>query len=292
MSTEFEEELSAEEIRAYWTPERRAAAKPRVGTPEIMPKPDAEFLGPTGEPKEIPGYNPTPSAEASEIGSPLTMSPVTTPAEWPFCTVGKLYFIWNGQACGGSACVISNNTLLTAAHNIVNTPDDGRTWIPSRIRLFIPALLADGTQPFDNWAAKTSYTMGEWTEKPKNWGYDVGIIHLGNGGARGKSISSVVGYVGRKYNLPLFSKPTWLAVGYPGENDTMYEEPGIFIRTLDSNRTVCRTGSMGEGSSGGPWFTNKYLVNGIESTGFPDANASSSVYFNDDIEDFIEGTLA
>jgi hypothetical protein len=162
MSAEYKEELSLEEIRAYWTPERMAAAKPSVRTLATIPIPDAKFVRPTGEPKEIPGYDPTQSAEASKISSPLTISPVTTPADWPFHTVGKLYLIWNSKPNAGSACAISNNTLLTAAHNIVDTPDNGKTWIVSKIRLFIPALLADGTQPFNSWAAHTAYTMSNW----------------------------------------------------------------------------------------------------------------------------------
>jgi hypothetical protein len=73
----------------------------------------------------------------------------------------------------------------------------------------------------------------------------------------------------------------------------MYEEPGKFVGLTDSDTIVCRKpGLMGKGSSGGPWFTNKYAVNGIESVGFPNAGASGSGYFDNDIEEFIEGTLA
>jgi hypothetical protein len=84
MNAEDEKKLSDEEIRAYWTPERMTAAKPRVWTPATPPKPDTEPVPPRGEPKAIPGYDPTQSAEASKIGSPLVATPVPNPAEAPW----------------------------------------------------------------------------------------------------------------------------------------------------------------------------------------------------------------
>jgi V8-like Glu-specific endopeptidase len=154
MSTENEEELSDEEIRAYWTPERMAAAKPMVWTPTTTPKRDAEPVQPTGEPEVIPGYDPTQSAQASKVGSPLVATVVADPTQLPYRAVGKLYFTSGQTNYSASACVIGPNTLLTAAHSLlyrtpVPPPPPNRVaGIPSRGYIFIPALLANGFAPY------------------------------------------------------------------------------------------------------------------------------------------------
>jgi V8-like Glu-specific endopeptidase len=288
MSTENEEKLSDEEIRAYWTPERMAEVKPMVWTPATTPKPDAE-PEPTGEPEIIPGYNPNRGA-ASGIGLSLTASPVTSPTEFPWCTVGRLYFTAAGDNWDGSACVIRNRTLLTAAHNIYQLK---LGW--SKNFIFVPAKIGR-LEPFGYWTGARMAVMDMWYETEIE-SYDVGIILLNLGGNNPEKLVDVyksVGYLGLTYNLPNIiprvGKAAWIDVGYPSSvGDTMYADPGTYTRSLDKGRIVCKTGTIGPGSSGGPWLTGaeRDTVNGIHSY----AQATTETggpYFRDSVKQFIE----
>jgi V8-like Glu-specific endopeptidase len=298
MSPEFKEELSAEEIRAYWTPERMAAAEPDDDAPETMPEPDAEFVGPTGEPEEIPGYDPTRSAEGREIGAPLQMAPVFPPTVFPYCTIGKLFYTWgtaqNKRNSTASGYVIGPDTVLTAGHALWREKHGGA----SRNHLFVPAFMetSPGTsyEPYGNWAALMAYVMDPWQEF-ENWSYDVGILWVGFGGRDGKQrIKDVIGFLGQKYNQPL---GPWTQVGYPPGSNEMYADPGTYTRSRDEGRIVCKTGALGKGSSGGPWLLSgaQYFGNGVtsfhkyDSTGSP---YTGSPYFNTTVLNFIKARLA
>jgi V8-like Glu-specific endopeptidase len=309
MSTEPEDDQSDEEIRAYWTPERRAAAKPKVWTPPTTLQPRSESLPPTGERKVIPGYDPkaihrydpTQSPEASEVGSPLTTSPVEDPTLFPWRTVGKLYFTAGGVEYQGSACVIYYNTLLTAAHNIY----EDKIW--SENYEFVPALLSDGFAPYGVWTVpnRNAFVMSEWTDSVNgDEAYDVGVLRYPRCPGKGR-IGDVVGRLGLIYNQPINPpSPVWMELAYPGAADRnynsrmMYEDIGKCSRWIEKNYIVAKAGELPEGASGGPWLlwagvgpNTKYWVNGIRSSESNGTWASGSPYFRKSISDFIEDNL-
>jgi V8-like Glu-specific endopeptidase len=277
MSTEYKEKLSAEEIRAYWTPERMAAARARDWTPATAPKPDTEPVPPTGEQKDIAGYDPTQSAEGSGIGGP---SPVPSPTTYPWCTVGKLYFVANEKNFVGSACVIHKNVLLTAAHNIYTVTDG---W--SQNFIFVPALTG-AQKPFGDWVGIAAGPMDEWQKFGTDPSYDVGVVMLKDGGKDNKPIGDVVGWLGQTYNCPITPSLSWVETAYT--ETTMLADTGTYTRSMNNGRVVCKTGELGAGSSGGPWLCgeeSKY-VNGIVSYA-QSATESGSPYFRTEIQNFI-----
>ena len=283
MSNEQTAKRAAEEIRAYWTPERMAAAKPKDFTPATTPKPDAESVPSTGEQKDIAGYDPTQSAEGSEIGLPLVGAPVPDPTQYPWRTAGKLYFTAGGQNFLGSASAIHRNTLLTAAHNLY----DKGVW--SENFLFIPALTGN-TEPFGRWTYYRQFVISAWISSGENEANDVGVLWLNVGGNTNQPIGEVVGYLGQTYNRTL--PRDWVDVGYPGSERTMYSDQGSYTRSFDSGGTVGKTGTLGSGVSGGPWLSygDLSLINGIHS--FSKSNTEKcSPYFRDSIAEFINNHL-
>lgn len=283
MSNERNAKRSDEEIRDYWTPERMAMAKPRDFMPAITPKLDAESVPSQGEQKDIIGYDPTQSKEGSEIDLQAA-EPIPNPTKYPWCTVGKLYFTVGSQNYKGSASAIHRNTLLTVAHNLYLQG----VW--SENFLFVPALTG-GTQPYGSWTYSRQSIMPDWINSGGATSYDVGILRMNEGGRSNQPIGEVVGYLGQTYNRT--PSRTWVDVGYPGGERTMYSDQGDYTRSFDEGSVVGKAGTLGKGVSGGPWllYGNLSMVNGIHSESKSNTEKLSP-YFRDSIAQFINDHLA
>jgi V8-like Glu-specific endopeptidase len=218
MSNKQESKKSAEEIERYWTPERKAKAKLREFKPTPAPKPDPAPVTPEGKQLDIPGHNPDEKEgdKGASPAAPENAAPVTNPTQYPWRTVGKLYFIAGGIDYVGTAYSIYTNTLLTAAHNLYK---DG-VW--SEILYFVPALLSTGVEPFGHWTYYRETVMPDWMNN-QSPAYDVGTVWLNVGGNTNQPIGGVVGYLGLTYNRTVPRE--WVDTAYPGGEMQMYADP-------------------------------------------------------------------
>jgi V8-like Glu-specific endopeptidase len=289
MSDTTDAKKTAEEIAAYWTRERRDKAKERPLKPagerpvEVLTPEGA----PQGAPETHPGHDPDGQAlKASDVA--FTVTPATrvpNPTQYPWRTVGKLYFSSGGDDYTGSASVIYRNTILTAAHNLYV----GGVW--SKDILFVPAYTYPN-DPYGSWTWSSASVMPEWIPG-ENESNDVGTVELRVGGAAGRSIGDVVGYLGYTINRSLPRE--WDDVGYPRNYDEkryMYQQPGLYTRSLDGGNTVGKVGDTEGGASGGPWLMppgDLNFVNGLHS--FRQGGDVFSPYFRTTVGNFIQAHL-
>jgi V8-like Glu-specific endopeptidase len=279
MSNKQDAKEAREEIERYWTPERIATAKPRIFTSATRPKPDPRPVAPEVEQRDLPGYNPTPESSAPQMAAP-----VNDPTQYPWRTVGKLYFTAGGVNYVGTAYSIYTNTLLTAAHNIYLNGQ----W--STNFYFVPALLSNGQQPYGYWTYSGYVVLQDWINIEQSAAYDVGIIWLNSGGRTNQPIGGVVGYLGLTFNRTV--PRDWFDTGYPGAEQQMYTDQGQYTRSYDNGLTVGKVGNLASGVSGGPWllYGDINTSNGIHSESLT-ATEKLSPYFRDAIGQFIQNNL-
>lgn len=237
-------------LRAYWTPERMAAAKP-------LPIPALKGTGVTDPMARvipgIPGFVRGASPEEAQAGSPLigkvtefpqlamapaVFSPATFGSEpsddlngpwgpfqrwtqqgrflaYPISTVGKLFFTVPGHGdyvCSGT--VIGQNMFMTAGHCVAAGGQfgDGNYWFNSW--LFCPSWNESGENPSTGcWGAYTEWTSGPWynTGNP-NVDYAC-IVTNSTGDKFATSIGNVTGWVGYGWNWG--DEQAEVSMGYP-----------------------------------------------------------------------------
>ncbi|HWM90114.1 MAG TPA: hypothetical protein VN493_05055 [Thermoanaerobaculia bacterium] len=255
---------SHEEIEKYWTPERREKAIERPFEPTDLPP---STLPPPGgeEAQDFPGHDPHRERDRTTAGGVKTEGLVAArlvpdPDVYPWRAIGKLFFTADGVDYVGSACVISRDGLLTAAHNLYDVRT--KTW--SDDLWFYPAYNG-GSSVYGSWRWDKMWVPDEWSKLDQE-AYDVGLLRMRTSG--GRSVGDVVGWLG--YSVDRTVERSWIDVGYPSdeyEGKRMMEEEGAYTRMLDSNKVVGKQGNMSGGASGGPWllYGNKALVNGLHS---------------------------
>lgn len=247
----------------YWTPERLAAAQPRP----IPPVP------PGWEPKAQPRTSPAPLVAYTE--------PVATPAQYPYCCVGKLFFTLDGIDYSGTASVVNANGLLTAGHNLY----DPRTGGWSTRLMFYPAAVP-GVYPFGGWEVVGSYVAYEWVENADN-GYDLGFCRTAATGTTHRTaIGLQVGELEILVNQPLQNDTTWEGIGYPGNDpQRQWSSLGIFVEQVQNS--VVKEDGLARGASGGPWLIDGFPagrnVNGLLS--FGGERVGYSPYFSNWVTD-------
>jgi hypothetical protein len=236
-------ELSAEE---YWTEKRRARAEPVP-----MPKPgeggqpatkgEAPPNGPSGHTPPSHGEEENPARHPEPRGT--GGQPVPQPRNYPFCTVGKLFFSRNGRDLVGSAALISTNILLTAGHIVYHN-----AW--SVNPAFYPSYPDPGYMFAPSWQA----CWNAWY-RDSNLAYDYGMMWIDS--APGKTI----GWLGVAWGLSKEGR-TWNEVGYPFSPNppfngkTMESVVGQFVKSDVLGTIGLTNDNMGRGASGGPWITD------------------------------------
>jgi V8-like Glu-specific endopeptidase len=274
-------ELSAEE---YWTEERRAAARP-VPTPkapaQTHPAPETQ-----DQPKGEPGQTDCGHGEEKDLSAHLEPrgmggQAVAQPLNYPYRTVGKLFFTQNGGGFSGSAALISPNILLTAGHCVY---EGG--W--STNMAFYPSY---GNRAANDPAYKFNYSyLACWTawSQQGNRAYDYGMVWIPD--APGNQI----GWLGTLWNAPTANR-TWDAVGYPGlptppfNGNAMDEAVGQYASSSTSGVFGLTNDNMEQGSSGGPWITawnesSPTHANGLQSFHIHDGDTTEyGPYFTQDL---------
>ncbi|WP_197322069.1 serine protease [Saccharomonospora sp. NB11] len=245
---------TADEVVAYWTPERMREAVPMDllladaadvaagATADVSPEAVAERVAEVarGEARTVPGVAPTafPNAGGPWDGGGEVVQ-----------TAGRVFFNFDGNAssCSGNAVTSGNKSVVITAGHCVKYQGSWHTdWI------FVPAY-DDGNAPYGEWPARLTLTTPQW-EQSEDMNYDVGAAVVEQVG--GQYLTDVVGAQGIAFNqgrnLDMYTFGYPAASPYDGTELIYCSGPTItdFLLTGDHGMNCDMTG----GSSGGPWF--------------------------------------
>jgi V8-like Glu-specific endopeptidase len=252
---------------AYWTPERRAAAKP-VPPPKPGPgekkaqaaeKAQAEGGVEPGHTSSGKPRSAKPGAEPKAAPDAAGGNPVSDPKVYPYSTCGKLFFSQDGHDYAGSAAVVSRNVILTAGHCVHK--GGGGSW-SSNVAFYPSYPLIPLHFSYNFLAAWTAFTNNG------NRAFDYGMIWVDN------NPGDPLGWLGLLWNAST-SNRTWDAVGYPAtpsppfDGNRMDEARGTFASSTTAGIIGLNNDNMEHGSSGGPWITDfngaAEYANGLQS---------------------------
>jgi hypothetical protein len=262
---------SADEVRAYWTPDRMRDAKP-------LPPPK---MDPNGFPEPRDAEGPETSEVAtdrSEQGPYLTLVGYAQSegawhggaTEYPAKYVGRLYAADpDGVDWYCTASVVrsrSHDMLLTAGGCIYQPPNsDGRRvgWFSNY--KFVPGNVP-GDPPFGVWTARGAGTSLRWLERA-DYHYNYGFLFL-DVNAAGQHITDVVGkglFV--MWNVNFKNPRPYTVLSYPAalgipplhspQSLMWCKEKATFDPAYRVPSMNCPTAYR---SVGGPWFTNLDLA--------------------------------
>jgi V8-like Glu-specific endopeptidase len=263
---------SPEQVRAYWTKERMAQAKPPT-----LAQPTAEQLRQLAtsppastKPAEVAaGASPKRSAVGTDAASSQAALASVRAGLWsphgvmPARTIGKLYYTkddGSGGYCTASVINADNfSSIWTAGHCVHG--GSGHGWYSNF--LFRPDY--DNGSYVATWTWKYAATTNGWINS-SNFGYDIGAIALWPN-SLGR-IADVVGYQGYKFNSGTYNWNIY-SFGYP--------QDAVPARTdMNGERLFYCTGAtwkvndnqmgfhcdMFHGASGGPWLQDLQLSRG------------------------------
>lgn len=264
-------------MASVWTLDRMRNAKPcpmptRKGVPAEVSGP-AE---PVGAPGLIPGGSPGQEYSLQEVMDGMETLPLGYPypppytryenfnsikgpysgyKEYPYRTVGVLFFTQNGIDYRCSASSIGNYAVWTAGHCV---SDGNGNW--SYDYLFIPAY-KDGSPAvwWAQWTGAKSWTTVAWHDYG-DLCRDMGGVVL-NLNTKGKKVS-YVGWLGFAWNWP--RDQHWHGIGYPSaapfdgnkqiicaSSHSRDADPCYFPDSPYTMGTGC---DQTPGCSGGPWI--------------------------------------
>jgi hypothetical protein len=268
----------------YWTPERRAAAKP-VPPPKAGPgEKKAEITEAPVAPGNVPPQRPKAELEPGAPEAAAGGNPVANPKQYPYSTCGKLFFTQGGSNFAGSAAVVSKNVILTAGHCVHQGP--GGSW--STNVTFYPSYPLSPVLQF-------SYNyLAAWTAwtNDGNRAFDYGMIWVDN------NPGDPLGWLGLLWNASTSGR-TWDAVGYPAtpsppfDGNTMDEARGTFAPSATAGTIGLNNDNMEHGSSGGSWITDfngaPNYANGLQSYHIHDGDfVEFGPYFTQDVKGLLD----
>ena len=214
---------SPQDVRSYWTPERKKAA---ISTHRIdtgsntadtleAAQPDGANAAPTTDPKQ---------ADLSKM---------------PFITGGKLFFTLDGVDYVASGNIfMKNNLLLTAAHCV---QDDNTGHLAEN---FVFERCSTGELSTEDFTFRTVALKENWyTEKDNKWDYAIAILN------RDSTVEKPL-----QYKIENLTGRTVTASGYPtdifGGAQMMYITGSVDERP---DSWMIRGGKLTNGASGGAW---------------------------------------
>jgi V8-like Glu-specific endopeptidase len=298
----------------YWTPERMRDATPmdlpivnqtpamQVPVDEIMhkykgQKPEMHYgTAPTTAitPDTHQVFQPrTPEKQNGLLGDTGTLQeqfssqrlvPLSADLQYPYTTVGKLYFSTPSGDKTCSGVVLNTRVVMTAGHCMYS----GSGWYSKY--MFVPAY-RDGTIPFRKWAYQSGAVPGEWYNgggtipNSGDWGALAFKDQTDTTTGKVYSIGKVVGTLGYQ-TLSAIPNHAHL-LGYPGNLDNgekMHQVTAESAVAVSPNNAEYGS-DMSLGAGGGPWVQNfgdksdgqaggsnaaRNMVIGITSYGFND----------------------
>ena len=214
---------SPQDVRSYWTSERKKAAIPThradaggnaAGLTDMTP-PDGSNVAPTTDPKQ---------ADMSKM---------------PFITGGKLFFTLDGVDYVASGNIfMKNNLLLTAAHCV---QDDNTGHLAEN---FVFERCYTGELSSEDFTFRTVALKENWyTEKDNKWDYAIAILN------RDSTVEKPL-----QYKIENLVGRTVTASGYP--TDIFDGAQMMYITGSVDERPdswMIRGGKLTNGASGGAW---------------------------------------
>ncbi len=214
---------SPQDVRAYWTPERKKAAIPanRAGTGV-----------------NVPDESDAPSQDGSNA-APTTDPKQADMSKMPFITGGKLFFTLDGVDYVASGNIfMKNNLLLTAAHCV---QDDNTGHLAEN---FVFERCYTGELSTEDFTFRTVALKENWyTEKDNKWDYAIAILN------RDSTVEKPL-----QYRIENLLGRTVTASGYP--TDIFDGAQMMYISGTVSERAdswMIRGGKLANGASGGAW---------------------------------------
>ena len=230
---------SQADVRAYWTAERMANAKPKEKAPNAKGKPGG-------------GNAPFTSFEA--------------PLPYP-TTQGKVFFTDSGvnYVCSGTALASTNQSVVwTAGHCVNEGPGGFYTNF-----MFVPAY-RDNVRPLGTFVAETLLTTSGWSGSGE-FGVDLGAAVVGTN-TSGQSLNAAAGGRSIVFNSP--ANQTYTVYGYPaagrfnGQRLRVCQTQWARTDTSTNPDTMGVGCDMTGGSSGGGWITSSGAVASVVSYGY------------------------
>lgn len=277
----FDEDETAAAVE-YWTDERMANAKPLRRVLTLEEHEEAIKRGMAEEP--------TPTTTAIEPSPPLSGLPgvpheADVEAE-PYMVAGKFYFTKpDGVDFVASAQIVGNShTLMTAAHCVVGADKfNGK---------YFTKLLFKRAWDKNNPGLSQSIGITQvcvdtryYSSGTANNSFDYAFLALE------EKADSIYTFMRYYPGHPTFDVT---AIGYPenyGNSDFMYAVTGTAIANYESNIVEMSDNPMGEGCSGGAWFTcieSVYYAVGLNSYGSDlHPNRQYSPLFTNDTSDLL-----
>lgn len=251
---------------SYWTPERRskAKAKERLANnnkvTEMMSGPD----GPEVAVEGFKGLNWNDSTSKQRVGDPIL-----DPTQYPYTTVGRLYFTQAGNNYYATAVAVQLNTILTSGYAVF----DG-VWSSNAV--YYPSYPSTTlVYPVNVFYAYTGWTQFYYQD------YNYGFATTTN-----RNAFNPTGWAGTKWNVPLVNGLFWRVVGYSTAYPSyMYQTYGAIVLPQPIAVTGTQTVNNADGTiSGNTWWNETggtFFANGVNTfyyTSYPAYRYSP--YFN------------
>ena len=214
---------SPQDVRAYWTSERKKAAIPTHRTGTGANKADVSDMTPPADSNAAPTTDPK-QADMSKM---------------PFITGGKLFFTLDGVDYVASGNIfMKNNLLLTAAHCV---QDDNTGHLAEN---FVFERCYTGELSTEDFTFRTVALKENWyTEKDNKWDYAIAILN------RDSTVEKPL-----QYKIENLVGRTVTASGYP--TDIFDGAQMMYITGSVDERPdswMIRGGKLSNGASGGAW---------------------------------------
>ena len=283
-------------VEEYWTPERRAAARPLP-----MPSPSATYVPapwvpPAGPPSTDPPEDSKSSKfEGSRFPKPAEPSttlfgatPVDNLSVRPYNANGKLFLTADGVNYVGSAALIRKSIAITAAH-CLHTGRNGGVYT-SNVAFYPQYPVDEIGLPRGFPAVRMIVPPGWYEGDDEPLAYDFGYI---------KFDADVSFFFGPPARLMwnAVRQQRRRAVGYPLQPNPPFD--GTMMWTTVGNYVERAPGelrwigmdnnNMGNGASGGGWHVldqGEWYTNGVFSFHF--GEPAYSVYFDQAIKDLLD----
>jgi V8-like Glu-specific endopeptidase len=242
---------SAREVRAYWTPERIASARPASELLAGIPAP-SDLLGTV-----LGAGEPTTRSQARRVPDPRAR---------PFRTHGKVFFhLPSGDyVCSGTVVRARNKRLVTTAgHCVFGDGVFATNW------MFVPAK-DGGREPFGRWTAARLAAPGQW-QGAEDVRYDVGMATIRK--RNGRRLQKVVGARGIAFDRGRDLR--FDVFGYPAEPPfdggdlwRCRSQAQGTDQSVPSPKPIRIDCDMTGGASGGGWVIGRGRVNSVVSYGY------------------------
>ncbi len=269
VAAEFTASL-VDEVEPHWTETAMSEARPvepEVGEKEIVTLMAAKPWAQDGDPTVMESVPPDGGivADHKDITDTrdsykTTRVPKSDQDDLPYSATGKLFMTFDGVDYVGSAWVIGEKAVFTAAHCIFDHDNGG--WADNI--LFIPQFDADAA-PVGRWTSRSVVALKGWTQD-RNFKYDMA------GFVTDRPIRSTTGSLGWLANHAPNQGP-YQSIGYPArpcpgyrfDGKRMWQSIGGYIQ---GTNPIQMHNNMTQGCSGGPWVVARnrnVYANGLNS---------------------------